>query len=66
MYTAIVGYIIDANVIAENGFVYVGGLAGYVLAAWVVVRIFGYLLVNAFPQLELYVNKKNNVLVNNT
>ena len=58
------GYVLSATN-TQSTYTFVGGLAGYILAAWVIIRLAGYLLVNAFPQLEIYVDKKKTVIDNN-
>ena len=54
----ICGFIVESNY--SNPYKFIGGLAGYILATWCAIRIFGYLLLNAFAQLEVFVNKKKD------
>merc|ERR1712228_870410 len=42
----------------ENSYAFIGGLASNIIATWAIIRIFGYLFVNAFPTFSLYAKRK--------
>eukprot|EP01084_Bolivina_argentea_P317149 549848_1 len=42
----------------RNSYAFIGGLASNIIATWAVIRVCGYLITNAFPDLSLYAERK--------